>query len=709
MKKYQQSTGVSPALLRYMYKFLTNDSSGAENTAQAAIDQRVEDVLELNDADVAWDLQRLNGNPDSTKFDTFWDEVEKYFHERDLAVHERRHGSQLYLPYAISIDDLVSTVRGRVDPEVLIPSNEWVRLQFWPANPTTRTAFHYTGRFNVKFSLQTRQIHGKHEDSHYVASQLVYLKKFAVKLREHVDFFWLDDKAIVPIGEPGLPVSTGVRPHNASLSSTTASSLTALDHDYNVSGAIPSVALHCDIPHDASDSFFNGTAFVTVKDKVSSPSSAIRHGAETTNIIKSHFSADDVNSEKAILIMYTDGGPDHRTTFGSVQLAMIAMFAWLDLDMLITARRAPMGSWANLAERVNSVLNLALQNVSLERERMTEDLEMKMKRVSTLKTARDIASRYPAFKEGLTAAVLPVLKLLEERFSQLKVKGDAVIINSAANNESVENFFGILKDHIDDKLDMNKLTKKDLEKSDKLNDFMDRHCRCRQYIFQIKKCDPHRVDDCWYCVINLPRLPDDEFEQLNFIPDPVVSPESGDKFEEFHSVYGTDTTDSARPSLSSVTMSSIREKQNRKILTANKVRESVTCVECRKPRCVYSDTRLSCKDKTALIRMREGRSYTCGSPLFPPASPYFETLVVKESLRCSSTMETTYYASNTCSLPSVCFHCGIARSEDFADDSVIHELQAMYSTVKPICRSCKQSGKEAAVRGKRNVKKLRTS
>ena len=37
------------------------------------------------------------------------------------------------------------------------------------------------------------------------------MKEMAVQLREESVFLCLDDKSIVPIGEPGKPVSTGVR------------------------------------------------------------------------------------------------------------------------------------------------------------------------------------------------------------------------------------------------------------------------------------------------------------------------------------------------------------------------------------------------------------------------------------------------------------------------------------------------------------------
>lgn len=64
--------------------------------------------------------------------------------------------------------------------------------------------------------------------------------------------------------------------------------------------------------------------------------------------------------------MYTDGGPDHRLTYVSVQLSLIAIFLELDLDVLIAARTAPNYSWANPVERIMSIINLGLQCVGYD-------------------------------------------------------------------------------------------------------------------------------------------------------------------------------------------------------------------------------------------------------------------------------------------------------------------------------------------------------
>ena len=92
---------------------------------------------------------------------------------------------------------------------------------------------------------------------------------------------------------------------------------------------------------------------------------------------------DSVGFNKSVLLLLSDGGPDHRLSYGSVQVSLLALFFRLNLDMLIAVRTCPYQSWTNPAERVMSILNLALQNVSLERKEMDEEAEKLMKNNSS--------------------------------------------------------------------------------------------------------------------------------------------------------------------------------------------------------------------------------------------------------------------------------------------------------------------------------------
>jgi hypothetical protein len=65
------------------------------------------------------------------------------------------------------------------------------------------------------------------------------------------------------------------------------------------------------------------------------------------------------------LALYTDGGPDHRVNYLSVEIALICLFLKEDRDMLVAVRTPPYNSWKDPAERVTSVLNFGAQGVGL--------------------------------------------------------------------------------------------------------------------------------------------------------------------------------------------------------------------------------------------------------------------------------------------------------------------------------------------------------
>ena len=166
-----------------------------------------------------------------------------------------------------------------------------------------------------------------------------------------------------------------------------------------------------EIPNSPFDTLFTDDVQVVLKDKIFHPSNAFRYGTVTTRLVRDMYSIDNVVADMPIMIHYTDGGSCHRTTYGSFQLSSIAQFILLDLDLFITARTAPMESWANLAERFNSLLNMGLHHVALNRTPMTNNLEDHKRRISCIHDARRFSERSHGFRDSMKASVQPVLNL----------------------------------------------------------------------------------------------------------------------------------------------------------------------------------------------------------------------------------------------------------------------------------------------------------
>ena len=143
-----------------------------------------------------------------------------------------------------------------------------------------------------------------------------------------------------------------------------------------------------------------------------------------------------------------------------------------------------------------------------------------MRRISCIQDARQLLEHSHGFRDSLKASVQPVLYLLQEQFSRLKLKGQPIEVAMVAD-EDVTDFFQSLR-IIDEAIEQNKVTQKDMKRCERLADFMTRHCHQRQYImFQVKKCALDEINDCWYCVFNPPQLPEETYRDLHFVPDPM--------------------------------------------------------------------------------------------------------------------------------------------------------------------------------------------
>lgn len=145
-----------------------------------------------------------------------------------------------------------------------------------------------------------------------------------------------------------MALSSGVRGKKAIVS--IGSMWSCLDHDCQSKGSLtPSVCLDVDIPSEKDESFYRGQVSVIMKDSVFQPSNPFRHGMELLKMLNQK------DNRKPVLMLFTDGGPDHRVTYHSVKLSLIVLFRRLSLELLVAGRSAPGHSWVNPAERIMSV------------------------------------------------------------------------------------------------------------------------------------------------------------------------------------------------------------------------------------------------------------------------------------------------------------------------------------------------------------------
>ena len=131
-----------------------------------------------------------------------------------------------------------------------------------------------------------------------------------------------------------------------------------------------------------------------------------------------------------------------------------------------------------------------------------------------------------------------MIDFLNERFSRMKLKGNPIkVCQAAMEDEVVDNFESV--HFIEKSLTMGDLTQETLKNAKDWQAFLKDHCNYK-------------------------------------------------KFEE---LYGQLPSEVDRPSLaaSSVTSEAKEaDKENKKLMIAAKVRDIIVCIDCKKPRCVYS-------------------------------------------------------------------------------------------------------------------------
>ena len=191
VNSFGRVTGVKAAILREVYKRLTGDKSAASYESEEMVDKRVREMLDMEDPDLIWDL-RVNNEGRPEEFATFLEECKNYIDGvAQTVVDDRRHddvqtesdGSQeviTHLATALSVPELHKSVSARVPEGTAIPSQQWLRLQFWPRRAASVVSRYFSGKLKLKFMVQARQFRKEHIDSHYASALFRYEKEFAL-------------------------------------------------------------------------------------------------------------------------------------------------------------------------------------------------------------------------------------------------------------------------------------------------------------------------------------------------------------------------------------------------------------------------------------------------------------------------------------------------------------------------------------------------
>ena len=258
------------------------------------------------------------------------------------------------------------------------------------------------------------------------------MRDYAVKYHNLSFFVCIDDKHTIKVGEPGFPLAAAERGREVVVS--TSDTFVVGDHDFSKFKIIPSVTLLVHIPDTIEGSFYTGQVFIGLKNFVFEPSSPIHHATELYKILSRRMNG------CSILFVYSDGGPDHRLTYLTVQLSLIALFMNLDLDVLIAGQTAPSHLWANPVERIMAIVNLGLQCIGVMKSEGSADFEKTVKSCNNMK---DIRTKCSTFKDVADLLKQPI-NLLESILIRLELKEKTFQIFEKASQKEIEEFWDIL-------------------------------------------------------------------------------------------------------------------------------------------------------------------------------------------------------------------------------------------------------------------------
>lgn len=520
----------------------------------------------------------------------------------------------------------------------------------------------------------------------------VFIFKSFFRLIPNVVIFEVDDKTTIPVGSPNTPVQATQRQKRALTLADESSS--SCDHDICPQHIIPSVSIRVDVNiHEANEKidWFGGQVFIGLKCAIFQPSTALRHVAELSKKIDRH----TTDSEKDHMILLSDGGGDHNVVHVSVILALIILFLLLDLDSILAVRTPPYLSVLNPAERFMGVANLALYNLGLSQDELTEEEGRIISKCVTKSEWRELERKEglkkPSDRVDIKAlakkSINSALSVLRARFESLEYDDKKVIVEDDIDEDCMSQLIPLLE-KIDPEFDFRqkKITKANLMKSRKFKEFFDKHCCSLTYSLHIRKCDDPT------CSCHLPIRNKELHEQLAWFPAPEINPNNKEKYLSFDETYGKllhskeKPNETCKPSdaKGKTTAQTDLIKPNFPYVNT-KARYCVSCHECGKGRLLYSNKLLSGPEKTLLKVTLEQNLFTCGKLLFEEGHELNQVIFQHHMNDCRKAMTAAYYnAGKKCT--AFQFICSVC-AEPNTQAVETNEFRSL-----PRCENCQKSG-----------------
>lgn len=619
--QYYSSSIVNPSsapVRILMAMVLGDDRANESGVASKLVELRALDAILSDDQEVALDMRTFNGR--ESQFLAFLAVVRRTLNE--FLVEDKNRWQTAYdgtvvsnLSMAFSITDLFKLCKENAlkeDPEMPIPSSEKYLCRYLFPRTAAAAASVSTSEplIPLRWAVQQKLFDKPNPDSYFNMSQYKSLKTLAVKLGNHLVMLcaW-DDKSGIDLGEPDLPIVACQHPGKSWIPSQL--KLGEGQHTFHKFNLTPSVRLIHDLPSDIDGSFYRGKPQLTLKDAVFEPSSGARHFTELKKAL-------DLNPEdkKPVSIITNDGGPDHNIHHDRNKAALLAFYLNCPhIVYLANFQIAANRSSYHPVEKLNCILNLALNGVALAREKLEDPVFEKL--LSGCKTMTDIREKgvdNPGLVDNVEKSLKVSKDVIEQRARRASLKENPFQVFDSVGKEEIKEFMNVLK-NIDDSFDVTDYLdkKKKFHLTGPLLDFFKEVATESYYCITIQKHKNMTAEflNSVYKDLNFPL-------DLHAVPCPIRDPENPEKYLRFDDLYYSSNLrsydDKERPG-------KLEKKSHnipfvKSIVRARYCQDIILiCVGCGKRRVVYSKYKPTLNKIDQARLLFEGMRYECGAVL----------------------------------------------------------------------------------------------
>lgn len=215
-------------------------------------------------------------------------------------------------------------------------------LRLLPKNALTTEGRRHYQALPVKLIRARNDGRSAHQDSHFCAASVKFLKDLAEIMGPHATFvISQDDKARVPLG---IPAATKESPILMHLDYR----VTLPDHDFPLGSRhklIPSVYAGLTFDGKGRNLTYAGPTYIAIRSGKHDKSCPGSHAYDFRKLygmpLFQPLASTSEGTPKPIVIIFTDGGPDENPRFEAVINEAIEHFRELNLDGLFIATHAP--------------------------------------------------------------------------------------------------------------------------------------------------------------------------------------------------------------------------------------------------------------------------------------------------------------------------------------------------------------------------------